>query len=86
MPRTRDPIWVHVDTGAMSCGFNATPAGPAATAAGGAETARRMSRVAARDLDHAAGIVSGLALEPIGLDGHSVANTLWKITAHLRSR
>jgi hypothetical protein len=28
MPRTVSPIWVHIRTGAISCGHNATPAEP----------------------------------------------------------
>jgi hypothetical protein len=54
--------------------------------AGGAASAKAADRIMARDLDHAANIVSGLVLEPIGEDGHTVANLLWKIAAHLRSR
>jgi hypothetical protein len=34
----------------------------------------------------AGNLVSGLALEEIGEDGHLVANVLWKIAAYLRKR
>jgi hypothetical protein len=43
-----------------------------------------IENIIARDLDHAANIVSGLHLEYIEEDGHSVANLLWKISAHIR--
>lgn len=40
--------------------------------------------IIARDLDHAANIVSGLHLGPIEEDGHYVANLLWRISAYVR--
>jgi hypothetical protein len=43
-------------------------------------------RINARYFDEAGGRVSGLNLEEIGLDGHVVANTLWKISAYLKRR
>jgi hypothetical protein len=43
-----------------------------------------MENIIARDLDHAANIVSGLHLDDIDEDGHSVANLLWKISAYIR--
>lgn len=46
----------------------------------------RADKAAARHLDAAAGIVSGLDLAGIGLDGHGMANKLWRISAYLRRR
>lgn len=43
-------------------------------------------RIAARELDSAGSIVSGLILDEIGEDGHAVANLLWKISAYLHRR
>ena len=37
-------------------------------------------------LDDAGDLVSGLALEEIGEDGHALANRLWKVAGHLRRR
>lgn len=47
---------------------------------------RGIDRINARYFDEAGDRVSGLALEEIGLDGHAVANTLWKISAYLKGR
>lgn len=44
------------------------------------------NQVIASQLDSAANVVSGLALEDMGEDGHAVANKLWRIAAHLRNR
>lgn len=43
-------------------------------------------KLAARQLDTAANIASGLNLEEIGEDGCGVANRLWRIAAYLRRR
>lgn len=43
-------------------------------------------KIAARQLDSAGNLVSGLNLDEIGEDGHQVANLLWKIAAYLRRR
>lgn len=47
---------------------------------------RRADAITAGYLETAGNIVSGLHLDPIGEDGHAVANLLWKIAAHLRRR
>lgn len=47
---------------------------------------RGIDRINARYFDEAGDRVSGLVLEEIGLDGHAVANTLWKISAYLERR
>ena len=47
---------------------------------------RGIDRINSRYFDEAGNRASGLALEEIGLDGHAVANTLWKISAYLRRR
>jgi hypothetical protein len=44
------------------------------------------NQVIANQLDSAANVVSGLVLADIGMDGHAVANTLWRIASHLRNR
>lgn len=45
-----------------------------------------IDRINARYFDEAGNRVSGLCLEEIGLDGHGVANTLWRISAYLKKR
>jgi hypothetical protein len=45
-----------------------------------------VDRIAARELEHAGSIASGLDLSEIGMDGHGVANRLWRIAAFLRQR
>jgi len=47
---------------------------------------KRSDIITAGHLDTAGNIVSGLHLKPINLDGHTVANTLWKISAYLKGR
>jgi hypothetical protein len=42
--------------------------------------------IMANTFDRAGNIVSGLNLEPIGEDGHYIANKLWKIARYLRDR
>jgi hypothetical protein len=43
-------------------------------------------QIAARELESAGNIVSGLDLTAIGKDGHQIANLLWQVAAHLKSR
>lgn len=43
-------------------------------------------RLAARELESAGNIASGLNLDEIGEDGHGVANRLWRIAGYLRNR
>lgn len=43
-------------------------------------------RIIARELDKAASYVSGLILDEIDVDGHQVANMLWKISGYLKKR
>ena len=50
------------------------------------QVAAALDKIAARHLDEAASIVSGLILDEIGLDGHGEANRLWRIAAYLRER
>lgn len=45
-----------------------------------------MDSVNAKFFDQAGDRVSGLDLSEIGLDGHAVANTLWRISAYLAKR
>lgn len=52
----------------------------------GRRTKSKADKIMAGILDDAADLVSGLDLEPIGEDGHQVANLLWKISGHLRRR
>jgi hypothetical protein len=47
---------------------------------------RGFDRINASYFDEAGNRVSGLLLEEIGLSGHSVANTLWRISSYLRER
>ena len=47
---------------------------------------RGIDRINARYFDEAGNRVSGLLLDEIGLDGHGVANMLWKISAYLEKR
>lgn len=47
---------------------------------------RGIDRINARYFDEAGNRASGLCLEEIGLDGHGVANTLWRISAYLKRR
>lgn len=44
------------------------------------------NRIAARELEAAGNMVSGLSLEEIDEDGHRIAGKLWKIAAYIRSR
>jgi hypothetical protein len=44
------------------------------------------NQIIASQLDSTANVVSGLALDDIGEDGHALANRLWRIAAHLRNR
>lgn len=46
----------------------------------------RIDKNVAEKMDSAANTVSGLSLEEIGLDGHVLANQLWRIAAYLRNR
>jgi len=48
--------------------------------------AQGINRINARFFDDAGNRASGLCLEEIGLDGHAVANTLWRISALLKRR
>jgi hypothetical protein len=48
--------------------------------------AQGINRINARFFDDAGNRASGLCLEEIGLDGHGVANTLWRISALLKRR
>jgi hypothetical protein len=50
------------------------------------DVARGINRINARFFDDAGNRASGLCLEEIGLDGHAVANTLWRISALLKRR
>jgi len=43
-------------------------------------------RIAARMIDSAANVISGLELSEINLNGHAVANELWRISSYLRKR
>lgn len=52
MPKTRTPIWVHVGTGAMSCGYTATPVEPSAAARLAAERSELIDHLHAHP-DHA---------------------------------
>lgn len=45
-----------------------------------------IDRINARYFDEAGNRASGLCLEEIGLSGHGVANTLWRISAYLKER
>ena len=47
---------------------------------------RGIDRINARYFDEAGNRVSGLILDEIGLDGHGVANMLWRISAYLAKR
>jgi hypothetical protein len=51
-----------------------------------ADIGRGFDRINASYFDEAGNRVSGLLLEEIGLSGHGVANTLWRISAYLRER
>jgi hypothetical protein len=48
--------------------------------------AQGINRINAAFFDDAGNRASGLCLEEIGLDGHGVANTLWRISALLKER
>jgi len=50
------------------------------------EIRKSADRIMAREFDHLGNWASGLCLEPIGEDGHAVANLLWKIAAYLEKR
>ena len=47
---------------------------------------RGIDRINATYFNEAGNRVSGLDLFEIGMDAHGVANTLWRISAYLRSR
>lgn len=47
---------------------------------------RGIDRINASFFNDAGNRASGLNLEEIGMDGHGVANTLWRISAYLRMR
>jgi len=47
---------------------------------------RGIDRINASFFNDAGNRASGLCLEEIGMDGHKVANTLWRISAYLRMR
>ena len=47
---------------------------------------RGIDRINARYFDEAGNRVSGLILDEIGLSGHGVANTLWRISSYLNKR
>lgn len=46
----------------------------------------KVDKILAEVFDRAGNCVSGLNLEPIGEDGHLVANLLWKISGYLKRR
>jgi hypothetical protein len=48
--------------------------------------AQGIDRINASFFDDAGNRASGLCLEEIGLDGHVVANMLWRISSYLRRR
>jgi len=48
--------------------------------------AQGINRINAQFFDDAGNRASGLCLEEIGLDGHAVANTLWRISAYLKRK
>lgn len=50
------------------------------------EIGNGIDRINAHYFDEAGNRASGLCLEAIGLDGHAIANQLWKISAYLRKR
>jgi hypothetical protein len=45
-----------------------------------------IDRINSRFFDDAGNRASGLCLKEIGLDGHAVANTLWRISSYLKRR
>lgn len=47
---------------------------------------RGIDRINAAYFNEAGNRASGLVLNEIGLSGHGVANTLWRISSYLRSR
>lgn len=50
------------------------------------DISRGIDRINASFFDDAGNRASGMNLEPIGLDGHAVANLLWKISSFLKQR
>jgi hypothetical protein len=46
----------------------------------------KLDKVVAEHLEDTGNMVSGLILDDIGVDGHEIANLLWRIAAHLRKR
>jgi hypothetical protein len=50
------------------------------------DVSKRADKIIAEFFDRAGNAVSGLDLSEIGLEGHQVANTLWKIAGYLRRR
>jgi hypothetical protein len=46
----------------------------------------KADKILAEVFDRCGNMVSGLALEPIGEDGHEVANLMWKISSYLKNR
>ena len=63
-----------------------TTAVPAGEQPGLREARVRADRILAGHLDGAGNMVSGLALEDIGEDGHALANRLWRVAGYLRRR
>lgn len=47
---------------------------------------KKSDRILAEQFDSAGDAASGLVLDEIGLDGHDVANLLWKVAAYLKRR
>ncbi|MGH7239211.1 MAG: hypothetical protein ACREHG_03985 [Candidatus Saccharimonadales bacterium] len=45
-----------------------------------------IDRINAAFFNDAGNRASGMVLDEIGMDGHAVANMLWRISAHLRRR
>jgi hypothetical protein len=46
----------------------------------------KADKLIAEVFDRTGNLVSGLSLEPIGEDGHQVANLMWKISGYLKNR
>jgi hypothetical protein len=49
-------------------------------------TNAKADKILAEVFDRTGNMVSGLNLDPIGEDGHQVANLLWKIGGYLKRR
>jgi hypothetical protein len=47
---------------------------------------KSFDRINASQIESTANTISGLILDEIGEDGHTVANKLWKIANYLRTR